>query len=72
MQQLPGDSSLGQRAQWAANEIMNVFQEGKLESIPKARKVAELVLGSDWEKEVANESEKASKQTGTLWGVGHW
>ncbi|KAK4688271.1 alpha-mannosidase, partial [Tremellales sp. Uapishka_1] len=71
VQQLPDDSSLCMRAQFAANQIMNVFQEGKYESIAKCRKVAETVLGTDWEKEVAKESDKAEKQGGTLWGVGH-
>ncbi len=69
---LPCDSPLAMRAMYAANEIMNVFQEGKLESIGPCRKVAEEILGSNWEKEIASESVKAEKQTGTLWGVGHW
>ena len=69
---LPDDSSLAMRAMWAANEIMNVFQEGKLESIAPCRKVAEMILGADWEKEIASESDKAASQKGTLWGVGHW
>ena len=69
---LPSDSSLAMRAQWAANQIMNVFQVGDLESVGPARKVAEMILGSDWEEEVGKESVRAEKQKGTLWGVGHW
>ena len=69
---LPHDCSIAMRAQWAANQIMNVFQEGKLESIGPCRKVAESILGSEWEKEIAAESVQAGKQKGTLWGVGHW
>ena len=71
-QNLPGDSSLAMRAQWAANEIMNVFQQGELSSVSKARKVAETVLGEGWEKNIQTDSEKAEKQAGSLWGVGHW
>ncbi|CAD6569406.1 MAG: Glycoside hydrolase, 38 vacuolar alpha mannosidase [Tremellales sp. Tagirdzhanova-0007] len=68
---LPHDCSLAMRAQWAANQIMNVFQEGKLESIGPCRNVAETILGSGWEKEIAAESAEAGKQKGTLWSVGH-
>ncbi|WOO79172.1 Alpha-mannosidase [Vanrija pseudolonga] len=70
-QQLPGDSSLGNRAKWSANEIMNVFRQGDLTSVPEARKAAEKVFGADWEKEIQKESESAEKQQGTLWGIGH-
>lgn len=69
---LPSDSSLRNRALWAANQMMNVFREGDPSSLQECRKVAELVLGEDWEKDIGRDSEKASKQVGTLWGVGHW
>ncbi|TYJ52493.1 hypothetical protein B9479_006887 [Cryptococcus floricola] len=68
---LPGDSALAKKAQWVANEIMNVFEEGSLESVKKGRKVAQTILGEDWEKHIQDESEKAEKEGGTLWGVGH-
>jgi alpha-mannosidase len=69
---LPGDSSLAKRAMWAANEMMNVFEEGNPESLPRCRKVAEMVLGEGWSKEIEEDSKSASKQTGTLWAIGHW
>ncbi|KAK1922964.1 alpha-mannosidase [Papiliotrema laurentii] len=68
---LPGDSSLAKRAMWAANEMMNVFEEGNPESLPRCRKVAEMVLGEGWPKEIEEDSKSASKQTGTLWAIGH-
>ncbi|WWD20554.1 hypothetical protein CI109_105030 [Kwoniella shandongensis] len=68
---LPGDSALAKKAQWVANEIMNVFERGSLESVAKGRKLAETILGKDWEKHVAEDSKDAEKQKGTLWGVGH-
>lgn len=71
-QQLPGDSPLGNRAKNGANEIMNAFQTGSLESVVEARKTAATVFGKDWEKEIAKESENAQDQEGSLWGVGHW
>lgn len=69
---LPGDSSLAKRALYAANEMMNVFQRGDVESLAKCRKVAERVLGEGWEKEIEKDSKHATKQNGTLWAVGHW
>ena len=70
--ELPDDSSLAMRAQWTANEVMNVFQRGDLASVSKARKVVQSVMGKAWEEEIEKESQSAGKQTGTLWGVGHW
>lgn len=72
LDQLPGDTPLSQRCLYVANEIMNVFQQGDAESIPKCRKVAEDILGEAWEEKIEKESVKAEKQQGTLWGVGHW
>jgi alpha-mannosidase len=71
-QQLPDNSSLGARAQWCANQIMNVFREGDLTSIPDCRKMAEQVYGEAWEKSILEESAHPRKQKGNLWGVGHW
>jgi alpha-mannosidase len=69
---LPGDSSLGKRALWAANHMMNVFQEGEVDSLKDCRKVAEMVLGEGWTEEIEKDSKKADKQDGTLWAIGHW
>lgn len=70
--ELPNDSVLHNRAKITCNEIINVFRVGDLKSIADCRKTAETVLGKDWVKEIAKESEKASEQQGRLWGVGHW
>jgi len=69
---LPGDSSLAKRALWAANQMMNVFQEGDVDSLKDCRKVAEMVLGKGWEEAIEKDSKKAEKQDGTLWAIGHW
>ncbi|KAI9633630.1 alpha-mannosidase [Dioszegia hungarica] len=71
MRELPDDTPLRNRCLHVANEIMNVFQEGSLESVTKCRKVAEEILGEAWEKEIGKESKKAAKERGALWGVGH-
>jgi len=69
---LPGDSSLAKRALYAANEMMNVFEEGNAESLPRCRAVAERVLGAGWREAIEKDSHKASKQEGSLWAIGHW
>ena len=69
---LPGDSSLRNRALYTANQMMNVFERGNPDSLPAVRKVAEDVLGEAWEKGILKDSHKAGKQQGTLWAVGHW
>jgi alpha-mannosidase len=66
VQELPRDTPLRDRCLHVANEMMNVFESGSLESVARCRKVAEEILGEDWE------SRKASKERGSLWGVGHW
>ncbi|WVQ95701.1 hypothetical protein IAU59_002800 [Kwoniella sp. CBS 9459] len=68
---LPDDSPLSQQAKYVANEIMNAFQRGSLESVAEGRKIAQTILGKDWESEISKESGKAQDQSGTLWGVGH-
>lgn len=67
----PWDSTMRNRAKYIANEIMNVFREGDLSSVPEARKTAEQILGEHWEKVCEEESKNAGKQKGTLWAVGH-
>jgi alpha-mannosidase len=69
---LPGDSSLAKRALYAANEMMNTFQEGDAESLPKCRAVAERVLGAGWRDAIDKDSKQAAKQEGSLWAIGHW
>ncbi|OCF58446.1 alpha-mannosidase [Kwoniella mangroviensis CBS 10435] len=68
---LPDDSPLSKHSLYVANEIMNVFKRGSLESVGKCRRLAEEILGKGWEKQVGKDSEDADKQKGTLWGVGH-
>ncbi|WVR08478.1 hypothetical protein IAU60_005533 [Kwoniella sp. DSM 27419] len=68
---LPDDSSLSRHCQYVANEIMNVFKRGSLESVAEGRKVAQTILGKEWESDIGKDSKDAEKQSGTLWGVGH-
>ncbi|OWZ80875.1 alpha-mannosidase [Cryptococcus neoformans Bt85] len=68
---LPDDSALAKKAQWVANEILNVFETGSLESVTRGREVAQTILGKDWEKKLQEESENAGMEKGVLWGIGH-
>lgn len=71
-QHLPSDSVLANKAQYVANEIINVFREGDVTSLKDCRKTAEEVLGKGWDAKLEKEAENGDKQSGTLWGVGHW
>ncbi|KAJ9110122.1 hypothetical protein QFC19_001793 [Naganishia cerealis] len=71
-QTLPWETPLTNKALYVANEIMNAFTEGSLESVSNCRKLAEKVLGEDWEKQVVkNRKDRGKDSDGTLWGVGH-
>ena len=67
---LQGNTSLQNKALSVANEIMNVFDNNDLSSIPRARKLAEEVFGQGWEKRgehiYLHGPEKAK-----IWGIGY-
>ena len=69
---LPWDSSVTNRALYVANEIMNAFDPNDPSSLGKCRKLAEQVLGSGWEDQIAESRHEGEDADGTLWGVGHW
>ncbi|ORX36383.1 putative alpha-mannosidase [Kockovaella imperatae] len=68
---IPSDSPLSRKAEWTANEIMNVFDANDLSTLAKGRRIAQQVLGEGWEKQIAKESENAKEQNGTVWALGH-
>src|SRR5258708_1139552 len=83
-QEFPDQSPLKSKAMYVANEMMNTFDYKDLSSIKRCRKVAEQLLGKDWEKEMEKEKERPSTKeyeqskqldgrdlSGNLWGVGH-
>ncbi|WOO78189.1 Alpha-mannosidase [Vanrija pseudolonga] len=69
-QQLPDESSLSQVARYTANEMINHFRRGDLASCAASRKVAEKVLGDNWERDVDAECQQTVTD-GTLWAIGH-
>lgn len=69
---LGAQSPLGNLARATANEIMNVFRLGDESSIAECRKVAEKVIGKDWEKELEKSRPKDGRdKDGQFWGLGH-
>jgi alpha-mannosidase len=67
---LPGNTALQNKALVIANEIMNVFNNNDLSSIPKARKLAEEVFGEAWEAKGADIYKEGPKDA-SIWGIGY-
>jgi len=69
---LPWDSPVTNRALYIANAIMNEFDPVDLKSLKRCRKIAEGMLGEDWEKKIEASRDEGEDKDGTLWGIGHW
>lgn len=67
---LPGNTSLQNKAISVANEIMNVFDNNDLTSIPRARKLAEEVFGEGWEKKGEHIYHHGPNRA-QVWGIGY-
>lgn len=67
---LPKNSALQNKALFVANEIMNTFDHKDLSSIPKARKLAEQILGEGWDAKGEN-IYKEGEEKETIYGIGH-
>ncbi|KAI0338667.1 hypothetical protein BDW22DRAFT_1362757 [Trametopsis cervina] len=67
---IPGNTSLQNKALTVANEIMNVFNNNDVGSIGKARKLAESVLGKDWEKKQDKIYQEGPERS-QIWGIGY-
>jgi len=69
---LSSHSPLGNLARITANEIMNTFSVNDPASLKRCRKLAEKVLGRDWEAELSKARGKDGVDAdGTLWAIGH-
>lgn len=62
---------LTDRALHAANEIMSTFRSDNPHSIEACRKIAERLLGEEWEKDGADVWKKGEEKGGLLWGLSH-
>lgn len=66
---MPKDSVLQNKALWICNKIMNTFRRDDFKTIDACRKIAEEVLGVDWEKGDVYSVE--SKGDPRVWSLGH-
>ncbi|EKM48306.1 glycoside hydrolase family 38 protein [Phanerochaete carnosa HHB-10118-sp] len=67
---LTGNTGLQNKALVAANEIMNIFDNKDLASVKKARKRAEEVFGSGWEKKGEKIYDEGTDRH-QVWGIGY-
>jgi alpha-mannosidase len=67
---LPGNNSLQNKAIVVANEIMDVFKHDDPGTVSKARKVAEKVLGKDWDTKGEKVYDEGTRGV-RLRGIGH-
>ena len=67
---LSGNSGLQNKALSVANEIMNVFNNRDLGSIPRARKLAEEIFGEHWDKK-GEKIYAEGPERPQIWGIGY-
>lgn len=67
---LPDNTALQNKAIVTANAIMNAFNAGDPDSIARARKIAEDVLGEGWASKGADIYNEGPKRA-DIWGIGH-
>lgn len=67
---LPGNTSLQNKALVTANAIMNEFDKDDLDSIQRARELAEKVFGKGWASKGDKIYEEGPEEA-TIWGIGH-
>ncbi|ORY32631.1 alpha-mannosidase [Naematelia encephala] len=69
---LPPQSPLGNTARTTANQIMTAFSVTDDTSIGTCRKLAEGILGENWEEALTKERRQTGRdQSGKLWAFGH-
>ncbi|KAJ1028012.1 hypothetical protein NDA13_003463 [Ustilago tritici] len=68
------DTELQNRALWVANQIQNTFRKADLDSIPRCRKLAQEILGKNWEDKVDsiyNQDVVEGREDVRIWSLGH-
>ncbi|CBQ67971.1 probable AMS1-alpha-mannosidase [Sporisorium reilianum SRZ2] len=74
VQNLPRDTELQNRALWVANQIQNTFRKGDLDSITKCRKLAQEILGKDWDDKIETIYDRdvvEGREDVRIWSLGH-
>ena len=67
---LPGNTELQNKALVTANAIMNVFEKGDIQSLSKARELAQGVFGEAWQKKAEKVYDEGAEKA-QIWGIGH-
>ncbi|KAJ1035181.1 hypothetical protein NDA18_000777 [Ustilago nuda] len=68
------DTELQNRALWVANQIQNTFRKADLDSIPRCRKLAQEILGKNWEDKVDSIYDQdvvEGREDVRIWSLGH-
>lgn len=71
---LSKDTELQNRALWVANQIQNTFRKADLDSILRCRKLAQEILGQDWEDHVDSIYDQdvvKGREDVRIWSLGH-
>lgn len=71
---LPRDTELQNRALWVANQIQNTFRKADLDSISRCRKLAQEILGKDWDDNIEtiyNRDVVEGREDVRIWSLGH-
>ena len=67
---IPGNTSLQNKALVTANAIMNAFEKGDVQSLGRARALADDIFGADWQEKGAGVYEEGAEKA-QVWGIGH-
>ncbi|KAJ1030129.1 hypothetical protein NDA16_001042 [Ustilago loliicola] len=68
------DTELQNRALWVANQIQNTFRKADFDSIPRCRKLAQEILGKNWEDKVDSIYDQdvvEGREDVRIWSLGH-
>ncbi|PWN42751.1 putative AMS1-alpha-mannosidase [Ceraceosorus guamensis] len=71
---MPRDGPLQNKALWAANKIQDTFRRDDLSTIDACRKIAQEVLGKDWEdleEGLYDVGNRKDREDVALWAIGH-
>lgn len=68
------DTELQNRTLWVANQIQNTFSKNDLDSIPRCRKLAQEILGKDWDENIEDIFDRdvvEGREDVRIWSLGH-
>ena len=67
---IPGNTSHQNKALVTANAIMNAFEKGDVQSLGRARALADDIFGAGWQDKGAGVYEEGAENA-QVWGIGH-